>query len=59
MAPSSEPQMVASPPRMTMDTSRMDSSRMNELGSMNVVQLANRPPAMPAIIAEITQMASL
>ena len=39
--------MVASPPRMTMDTNRMDSSRMNENGSMKLVQLLNRPPASP------------
>ena len=59
IAPSSEPQMVASPPKITMATSSMDSSRMNELGSTNVVQLENSPPASPAIIADMVHTASL
>ena len=42
-----------------MDTSSTDSSRMKELGPTNIDQLANRPPASPAIIAEITHTASL
>ena len=58
-APSREPQMEASPPRMTMETRRMDSSSTKELGSMKVVQLLNRPPARPAIIADMTQTTSL
>ena len=42
-----------------MQTSSIDSSRMKELGSMKVVQLANRPPASPAIMAEMTHITSL
>ena len=39
--------MVANPPRITMDTRRIDSRRTKELGSMKEVQLAKRPPANP------------